>query len=346
MLRRGKLRRSWLSIILILLIILFIIFANISVEKPRPTASTVTLNATIYLPTATLQSALQRNVDQQLQSGNQGWLASLLHPSVTRLTPQNDGLVMTLSQSLLPGGLLPIESSMLLKFNVLNSSTVQVSAQPIPGSPVSIDGPVTQIKVRQGSVNSISPTPNCGDSALAAKLGFPIAIGQAQQGKQAKLIQSAEMIQQPSTDAAEAYVEVTSSALASLGNQIGSFPVSENLTAQNIRISVENNEVIVRSDISLWQTGIIVGSSTTHIRPLVDSDNLLLHVTKTDLSIAFLTFSDDSYNQQIQDQINQQLAGTLGGLFTVTKVAIGSDTHIPCVARDSLILTGTTNVLS
>jgi hypothetical protein len=69
-------------------------------------------------------------------------------------------------------------------------------------------------------------------------------------------------------------------------------------------------------------------------------------VTETDLSIAFLTFPDDSYNQQIQDQINQQLAGTLGGLFTVTKVAIGSDTHIPCAARDSLILTGTTNVLS
>lgn len=345
MLRKGKLRRSWLCMILILLIILLIIFANVSVERPRPTASTVTLNATIYLPTATLKSVLQRNVDQQLQSGNHGGLASLLHPSVTRLTPQNDGLVLTLSQSLL-GGLPPLESSILLKFNVLNSSTVQINAQPLPGSPVGIDGPVTQIQVRQGHVNSISPTPNCGDSALAAKLGFPISIGQAQKGKQAKLIQPAEMIRQPSADTAETYVEVTSSALASLGNQIGSFPVSENLTAQNIRISVENNEVIVRSDISLWQTGIIVGSSTTHIQPLVDNGNLLLHVIKTDLSIAFLTFSDNSYNQQIQDQINQQLAGALGSLFTVTKVAIGKDTHIPCVAKDSLLLTGTTNVLS
>ena len=346
MLRKENLRQNWLNILLILLMALFVIFANVSAEIPRPPASTVTLNATIYVPTATLKSVLQRSVDQQLQSGNLGLPASLLHPSITQLTPQSDGLAMTLSQSFFPGGPPPIESSILLKFSVLNSSTVQVSAQPMPGSPAVVDGPVAQMKVTQGRVNSISPTPNCGDSGLAAKLGFPIAIGQAQQGSQANLIQSAEMIQQPSTDAAETYVEITSSALASLGNQIGSFPVSENLTAQNIRISVENNEVTVKSDISLWQTGIVVGSSTTHIRPLVDNGNLQLHVTETDLSIAFLTFSDNSYNQQIQDQINQQLASTLGSLFTVTKVAIGSDTHIPCAARDSLILTGTTNVLS
>jgi hypothetical protein len=73
---------------------------------------------------------------------------------------------------------------------------------------------------------------------------------------------------------------------------------------------------------------------------------LLLHVTETDLSVFFLTFSDDSYDQQIQNLINQQLASALGGLFTVTNVAIGSDRHIPCTASDSLILTGTTNMLS
>jgi hypothetical protein len=155
-----------------------------------------------------------------------------------------------------------------------------------------------------------------------------------------------EMIQQLSTDAANAYIEITSSALSALGNQLGSFPVSQNLTAQNIRISIQNNEIIVMSDISLWQTGIVVGSSTTHIQPLVENGNLLLHVTKTDVAVQFFTFPEDSYDQQIQDQINEQLAGTLGGLFTVTNVAIGTDTHIPCTASDSLILTGTTNMLS
>lgn len=346
MLRKENLRKKWLNILLILLMGLFVIFANVSATIPRPTASTITLNATIYLPTTTLKPILQSNVDQQVQSNNQGWPGSLIHPSITQLTPQNDGLVMTLSQSLFPGGPPVLDASTLLKFRVLNPSTIQVSAQPMPGSPVFLNGPLTQIKVTQGNVNNISPTPNCGDSGLAAKLGFPIAIGQAQQGPQTPLVQSAEMIQQPPTDAAKAYVEVTSSALASLGNQIGSFPVSENLTAQNIRIGIENNEILVRSDISLWQTGIIVGSSTTHILPLVENGNLFLRVTETDLSVAFLTFPDDNYDQQIQDQINQQLANTLGGLFTVTKATIGSDRHIPCAASNSLILTGTTNLLS
>jgi hypothetical protein len=347
MLRKDNLWKTGLNVLLILLMCLFVIFGNISATIPKPTASTITLNATIYLPTATLKPILQSNVDQQVQANNQGLPGLVIHPSVTQLTPQNDGLMMTLKQSLFPGGPSVIDASMLLQFSVLNSSTIQVSAQPMPGSPAFLNGPVTQIKVPQGSINSIFPTPNCGDSGLAAKLGFPIKIGQAQQGTQTALIQSVGMIQQsPPTNAAQAYVEVTSSALAALGNQIGSFPISDNLTAQNIHISIEKNEILVESDISLWQTGIIVGSSATHILPLVENGNLLLHVTDTNLSVAFLTFPDDSYDQQIQDQINQQLAGTLGGLFTVTKVAIGSDGHIPCAASDSLILTGTTSLLS
>ncbi|HEY4033727.1 MAG TPA: hypothetical protein VGL94_07185 [Ktedonobacteraceae bacterium] len=342
MLHRINLREKWLNILLILLSSLFVIFANVSAEIPRPAANTITLNAIIYLPTATLKPIFQSQIDQQLQSGP----GSLIHPSVTQLTPQSDGLAMTLSQSFLPIGPPPIDSTTLLTFSVPDSSTIQVSAQPTPGSLLTLDGPLTQIKVTQGHVNSISPTPNCGDSALAVKLGFPISIGQGQQAPQAKVVQSTEMIQQPSTDAANAYVEITSSALSALGNQLGSFPVSQNLTAQNIRIGIQDNEIVVRSDISLWQTGIVVGSSTTHILPLVENGNLLLHVTKTDVAVQFFTFPDDSYDQQIQDQISQQLAGTLGGLFTVSKAAIGTDTHIPCTASDSLILTGTTNMLS
>jgi hypothetical protein len=340
------LHKKRLYMILIPLIILCVIFATVSVKIPKPTASTITLNASVYIPTATLKSILQSDVNQQLRSSNQGWLGSLIHPSVTRLTPQSDGLALTLSQSLFPGGPPLIDSKTLLKFSVHNASTIQVSAQPMPGSASFLNGPVTQIQVPQGRVNGILPTPNCGESALAVKLGLPISVGQTQQGSQASLIQAAAMIQQPSTNTAKAYVEVPSSALASLGNQIGSFPISQNLTAQNIRVGVEHDEIVVRSDVSLWRTGIIVGSSTTSILPLVQNGNLLLRVTGTDLSVAFWTFPNDSYDQQIQNQINQQLANTLGGLFTITNVSIGRNGHIPCAGSDSLILTGTTNMLS
>jgi len=254
---------------------------------------------------------------------------------------------MTLSESLYPGAQ-PIEVSTLLKFSVLDSSTIQVSAQPMPGSPALLNGPLAQIKVPAGHLNSISPTPKCGDSALAAKMGFPISTGQGPVSSQAISGQPYEAIPHIPTDAANtnAYVEIPSSALSKLGKDLGSVQINQIFTAQNIRISIQNNEIIVRSDVSLWQTGIVVGSGTMHIQPLVKNGNLLLHIRQTDLSALFFSLPSDSYNRQIENSLNQQLAASLAGLFTVTNVAIGTDKHIPCTARDSLILTGTTDMAS
>jgi hypothetical protein len=349
MLRNINLHGRWLNILLILLLGFFVFFANVSGQIQKPTPSTITLNATIYLPTATLKPILQSHVNQQLQSNNPNWIQSLIHPSITKLTPQSNGLAMTLSQSLYPGDPQPIESSTLLTFNVLNPSTIQVSAQPMQGSSLSLNGPLTQINLpKEGHVNSISPTPNCGDSALAVKMSFPISTDQGPVLSQTKSGLLSEAIPHTPTNTANAYVEVPSSALSSLGKDLSSVPIndSQSLTAQNIRISIQNNEIIVRSDLSLWQTGIVVGSGTMHIQPLVKNGNLLLDVKQTDLSVLFFTFSADSYNQQIQDILNQQMATSLGSLFTVTSVTIGTDKHIPCMASDSLILAGTTDMLS
>lgn len=346
MLRNINLREQWLNILLTLLLLLVVIFANVSGQIPNPPASTITLNTTIYLPTAILQQILQNRVNQQIQSDSPGWVRSLIHPTVTKLTPQSNGLAMTLSQSLYPGSPQPIESSSLLQFSVLNPSTIQVSAQPMPGNLLSLHGPLAQIKLPAGHLNSISPTPHCGDSALAVKMGLPISTGQKQNSPQTNVGLPSETIPRIPTRVANAYVEVPSSALSSLGNDLGSLPISDSLTAQNIGISTQNNEIIVRSDISLWQTGIVVGASTMHIQPVVKNGNLLLHVKQTDASALFFTFSADSYDQLIEDSLNQQMATSLGGLFTVTKVAIGTDKHISCTASNSLILTGTTEMLS
>jgi hypothetical protein len=335
--RNIDLRKRWFNILLILLLALFVIFANISAQIPKPTPSTLTLHATIYIPTATLQPILQSHIDQERPSG---LLGSLIHPSVTNLTPQSNGLAMTLSENLLPGGPPPLEATALLTFSVLNSSTVQVSGQSMPGSLLSLSGPLTQIKIPQGQLNSIAPTPNCGDSALAVKMGIPTST--TDQGQKS----SSLAIPRIPTQAANAYVEVTSSSLASLGKDLGSLSVSQLLTAQNFRIGIEHNEILVQSDISLWQTGVVVGSSTTHIQPLVENGNLVLHVKQNDFSTLFFAFPFDNYDQQIEHKLNNLLASSIAGLFTITQAAIGTNTNIPCAASDSLILTGTTDLLS
>ena len=139
MLCKEYLRQRWLNILLMILIILFVTFANVSAEIPKSPASAITLDGTVYLPTATLKPILQSHVDQQLQSKK---LDFFIHPSVTELTPQNDGLAVTLSQSLFPpGGPPPVELKMLLQFSVLNPSTIQVSAQPTQGPLALFKGP-------------------------------------------------------------------------------------------------------------------------------------------------------------------------------------------------------------
>ena len=162
-------------------------------------ANSSSLNAIVYLTTGSLASTFQNRIDQQvpgavnaaisnamstLPAKDRGWATematTLIQPSVAleSLYPQQGGLAMKLRLSLYSGDPQAITSSSLIKFSVLNSSTVQVSATPINGGPSLVNGPLTTFHMPLGSLNSVYSTPGCGSSALALNLQFPVALGQ------------------------------------------------------------------------------------------------------------------------------------------------------------------------
>src|SRR5215831_8456889 len=157
------------------------------------------LNAIVYLTSGSLAATFQNRIDQQipgavnsaiasavgsLPAKDQAWATematTLIQPSATleSLYPRQGGLAMSLRLSLYPGDPQAINSSMLIKFSVLNSSTAQVSAIPLNGSPSLVNGPLTTFHMPIVALNSIYPTPGCGSSALALNLQFPVALGQ------------------------------------------------------------------------------------------------------------------------------------------------------------------------
>src|SRR5437667_5099112 len=79
---------------------------------------------------------------------------------------------------------------MLLRLSVLNSSTVQVSVRPLNGGPALVSGPLATFRVPIGQLNSINTTPGCGDAALALRLQFPVALGNAQMQSQGRVQQN------------------------------------------------------------------------------------------------------------------------------------------------------------
>jgi hypothetical protein len=158
---------------------------------------TTTLNATFYLSTPTLRSLFQSTLDQQIPIAvnsaiagivgkmppqDQAWVSqmanTLIQPSATlvSLYPQRGGLVATIRLSLYPGDPKPITTSLLVGFTVANASTVQVNAYPLNGSPALVSGPLRTFQVPVGQLNSIKAIPNCGDSALAVNVHFPVSL--------------------------------------------------------------------------------------------------------------------------------------------------------------------------
>src|SRR5260370_37491165 len=109
----------------------------------------------------------------------------------------------------------------------------------MPGSPALLNGPLAQIKVPAGHLHSISPTPKCGDSALAAKMGFPISTGQGPVSSQTISGQPHDAIPHIPADTATAYVVLPSSALSKLGKALGSVHINQIFTAQNVRMSIQ-----------------------------------------------------------------------------------------------------------
>ncbi len=318
------------------------------------------INATIYLTTGTLQPIFQARINQQVPGavnsaintilGNMpasdrtwaGQMAStLIQPSATlsSLTPQQNGLATSLRINLYPGDPHPINATILVKFSIVNGSTVQVTALPGKGGPTLVNGPLTTFQIPLGQLNAINTTPSCGDAALAVNLQFPLSLGS--NTSKAGLAIKAQNAPQAGTGA---YVAIPATSLASLGSSIGTIPVSSNMTAKNIALTVQGSNLVITSDIYL---GFLqIASATTYVQPTAVNGNLAVNVQKTDLTfLQFFTFPNNSYNQQIEQILNTKLNGALAGKFNVTNAAIGANSHIPCSASDSLILTGTTSLV-
>jgi len=369
---------GWTLLLTAFLMALIVTPAAAASAAPRQVTrpqGTVSLGATIYLSTSTLRSIFQDNLNQQvpgavnsaisgmvgkLPSRDQGWASematALIQPSATvlSLTPQHGGLATTIRLSLYPGDPQPFTSSMLIGFSVANSSTVQVSAHPLNGSPSLVNGPLTTFQIPVGQINSVNATPNCGDAALAVNVHFPVTIGplptppppqglSISQQSPVNLL-SYSTLRYQSAPGVAAYVELPSSSLAAIGPAIGSWQIDNSLTAKNIQVGTRGSNLVIGADI-YWGTSFKLATTLTTIAPSASGGNLVVHVLNTQVTLFdIFTFPYDVYNQQIENILNSILSGALGGKFYVTNAAVGTNSHVPCAAGDSLMLTGTTNI--
>ena len=367
---------GWMVLLTLLVSILAVTPAQAATRHMTSKQDTTPLGATIYLTNGTLAPIFQSRVDQQvpgvvstaiasivskLPVADQGWASTMattvIQPSVllTSLVPTQSGLVASIRISLYAGDPQPISARLLIKFSILDSSTVQVSVQPMPGSPSLLNGPITTLHIPIGQLNGITATPNCGDSALSVNLQVPVSLGgqpTPTQGGQTVNNSVASMRQLQTrtlantTSGTATYVEITSASLAALGNSLGSFPIgNNNMSAQNLQVSVQGSDIIVTSDIILGSS-FKLGTAITTVQPTATGGNLAVNVLSTTLTVLqVFTFPQDTYNAQIQQMLNAKLGTALNGKFTVSSAAIGANSHIPCSASDSLVLTGTTNLV-
>jgi hypothetical protein len=305
------------------------------------------------------------NMVSKLPPQDQSWALlmanTLLQPSVSlvSLSAQPKGLLATIQLSLYNGDPQPTTASMLISFSVLNSSTVQVTATPVNGSPALVSGPVASFQVPIGQLNSIATTPTCGASTLALHLLFPVSLGstgstmaiQGQKGTpalaapmQPQRMGQREQAMKTGSANTNAYVEIPASSLAQMGSSIGSMPFG-NMTAQNIQISVQGQDLVITSDVYLNNSSFQIGTAVTTMAPTASGGNLAVHVLSTTFNLfGIFSINENSYNQQIEQTINSKLNGALAGKFNVTAAGIGPTSQIPCVASDSLLLTGTTSL--
>jgi hypothetical protein len=369
------LRMGWILVLAVLVLGVTIItpaLASNSAAQPTTQtqiaqqASSSSLNAIVYLTTGSLASTFQNRIDQQvpdavnaaisnmvstLPAKDQGWATematTLIQPSVVlvNLYPQQGGLAMTLRLSLYPGDPKAITSSMLIRFSVLNSSTVQVNATPMNGGPSLVSGPLTTFRMPLGSLNSIHATPGCGNAALALNLQFPVALGQSSSQVQHFTSNiSTTVSKMLFAGNINSFIEVPAASLSSLSKSIGSMPAGNSFTAKNVRMVVQGSNIHILSDI--YWSGINIGTADTTVAPYAAGGNLVLHVLSTNLSIFDLfKFPLNSYNQQIQQTLNSKLGNAFAGKFYVAQAGIGPNGLLPCAASDSLVLAGNISAL-
>jgi hypothetical protein len=353
------------------------------------------INATIYIAKSTLEPMFQSRIDQQVPGAvntaianmvsrlprqDQGWAqqmaTTLIQPSASLVSfvPQQGGIAATILLSLYPGDPKAISANLLFSFSVADSSTVQVTAIPMRGSPALASGPVLTFRIPVGQLNSVRTTPTCGDAALALNLQVPISLGSASSSIQ---VQQAAMISSssaslPSTplrtsltaltaqhssnsmnssnvgarsiapSSTTSYIEIPASSLAAVGSSIGSLPISSSFTAENIQISVQGSKLDVTSDV--YWSGLNIGTADTLVVPTAANGSLAVRVLSTTLHVLFFDVPYNTYNQQIQQTLNSKLGHAFAGKFYATQAAIGANSHVPCAAKSSLILTGVTNI--
>jgi hypothetical protein len=322
------------------------------------------INANVYLTGQMLRPMFQSNINQQLPpmvhssiagmvnglpKQDQGWATqmanALIQPSatLTGLTPQASGLQVSLKVSLYPGDPKPTTTGVLIGFSVADPSTIQVTALPGKGGQSLVSGPLTTFHVPIGSLNSISATPNCGASDLNVNLKFPVTLGQPGQAASQPSTGTAPLAYtRPAApvSATDSYIEIPASSLAQLGGSIGNMPVSNSLTAENIRVGVQGHDLTITSDI-YWY-GLNIGTAVSTMTPGTASGNLVVNVLNTSMQIlGFITFPVNNYNQQVEQMLNTKLNGALTGKFTVAQAAIGPNPALPCAAANSLVLAGT-----
>jgi hypothetical protein len=374
--RQGR----WL---LLLSLLLLGMLANPVKAAQQGQQATTNLDAYVYLPTEALKPIFQNQINQQvntlsagvidkmlesLPKANQGWAkdmaGALIQPSATlsQLTPQEDGLAATVSLNFYPGDPKPTNAAMLVTFSVRDASTIQVSAQPVPGSPQLANGPLTTFAVPVGQLMGITTTPDCGSAGIDVHIQLPVTFNASIASTQSQSRQIAQSIlpanqtladikqphvahttQKKAASTLDAYAEVPNSSLNSFASKIPPLPIPNTIwTAQNFRISTQDNGLVITSDIS--SLGIVLASTRTNVRASAENGRLVMHVTSTTLTVAIFHFAMDTYNQQIEDLLNNNLGNALAGKFTVNDVAVGGGTALSCAGSDSLILKGTTNL--
>src|SRR5579875_16354 len=384
--RRRYLQIGWAILLTALMLALAVSPVDANGRAVRQNAQTLagggtSINATIYVTKDTLAPLFQSNMAAQVPEAfnsaidtmvsklppqDQSWALlmaqTLLQPSVSlvSLKTQQNGLLATIRLSLYNGDPQPTTASMLISFSVLNSSTVQVTATPVNGSPALVSGPVSSFQVPIGQLNSIATTPACGASTLALHLLFPVSLssaGQAaMQGQTVPLsldtpsqphqsgMGQREQTGKSSSTSTSAYVEIPASSLEQMSNSIGAMPFG-NMTAQNIQISVQGQDLVITSDVYLNNSSFNIGTAVTTMAPTASGGNLAVNVLSTTFNLfGIFSINENSYNQQIEQTINAKLDGALAGKFNVTAAGIGPTSQLPCVASDSLLLSGTSNL--
>src|SRR5436853_7120684 len=171
----GYKQAAWVMLLAVLLLGLLVTPAGASSStKQRPAQrldNTTSVNATIYITTGTLEPIFQSRIQHQVPVAVNGAISNivsklpqqdhawatqmantLIQPSatLTGLTTEQGGLATSLQVTLYPGDPQPINATMLISLRVIDSSTVQVSATPLNGSPALVDGPLTTFQIPIG----------------------------------------------------------------------------------------------------------------------------------------------------------------------------------------------------